>query len=95
MDLSNFPIDNIQEDVLSLRIKSERLEKENGRLEGKLEDERMEYIELENFMNNKVIKAKDILQAIITRFVDPLEHYEFTEDDKKLLKIAENFLKEE
>ena len=35
MDLSNFPIDNIQEDALSLRIKNERLEKENGRLEGK------------------------------------------------------------
>ena len=42
----------------------EKLEKENGKLEGKLADLQSEYAELENFKNNEVKGLKDILEIV-------------------------------
>lgn len=40
------------------------LDKENGKLEGKLADLQSEYAELENFKNNEVKGLKDILEIV-------------------------------
>ena len=51
----------------------EELDKENGKLEGKLADLQSEYFELENFHNNEVnelkeqlTKAKEIIEKLIS-----------------------------
>lgn len=56
-----------------MNVETEELDKENGKLEGKLSDLQSEYIELENFHNNivnglkaQITKAKDLL----LRFMD-------------------------
>lgn len=78
---------------------NERLEKENGKLEGFLEDERMEYYELENFKNNEIKELKDKSKKIILRMIDILEDVSYSEDvninmyDEEIEQIKQ-FLKE-
>ena len=70
-----------------------RLEKENGKLEGFLEDERMEYYELENFKNNEIKELKDRTKKIIKYLLDYPYHAR-EEDFMQHIKEIEDFLKE-
>lgn len=78
---------------------NEQLNKENGELEGFLEDEKMEYYELENFKNNEIKELKDKSKKIILRMIDILEDVSYSEDvninmyDEEIEQIKQ-FLKE-
>ena len=56
------------------------LEKENGKLEGKLADLQSEYIELENFKNNEVKGLKDTLDRVESENVRLIGKLAFTEN---------------
>lgn len=56
------------------------LDKENGKLEGKLSDLQSEYIELENFKNNEVKGLKDILERVESENVHLIGKLAFTEN---------------
>lgn len=58
----------------------EQLDKENGKLEGKLADLQSEYIELENFHNNEVKGLKDILERVESENVRLISKLAFTEN---------------
>ena len=62
-----------------------------AKLEAKLEDERMEYIELENLMNNKVNEAKGIIEKLLY-YSNPMNAIKYEEDWKKAISEAEEFL---
>lgn len=74
-------------------------EAEIGKLEGKIQDWTSEYYELENLMNNKVAKAKEIIKKF-SEFVnneaeyDPEHPQEHTDLWNKLCEQAEQFLSE-
>ena len=70
---------------------AESREPEIGKLEGRLEDERMEYIELENFMNNKVNEAKGIIEKLL-HYMNPIIAIKSEEDRNKAISEAEEFL---
>ena len=82
----------------------EELDKENGKLEGKLADLQSEYVELENFKNNEVNELKAQLTkagGIITNLVTFDGSYEDDEEFQhqnemydKIWAEAEQFLKE-
>ena len=71
----------------------EELEKENGKLEGFLEDERMEYYELENFKNNEIKELKDKTKKIIEYLLDYPYHAKEV-DFMQHIKETKDFLKE-
>jgi regulator of replication initiation timing len=72
---------------------NEQLNKENGKLEGFLEDEKMEYYELENFKNNEIKELKDKTKKIIEYLLDYPYHTR-EEDFMQHIKETEDFLKE-
>ena len=43
-------------------------------------------------VHNDLHEAKEILQNVLTWFVYPLKRFNFTEDDKKQLQEAEDFI---
>ena len=43
----------------------------------------------------QIAEAKELLQDILEWFVYPLEQYNFTDEDRKHLKRAKDFLEEE
>lgn len=74
----------------------EELDKENGKLEGKLADLQSEYIELENLHNNivnelkeQLTKAKEIIQDMLRDIPNRMWYTDAT------IKEAEQFLKED
>ena len=78
-----------------MNVEIEKLEKENGKLEGKLADLQSEYIELENFHNNTVnelkaqlTRAKEIIQDMLKDIPNRMWYTDAT------IKEAEQFLKE-
>lgn len=80
------------------------LDKENGKLEGKLSDLQSEYIELENFHNNivnglkaQITKAKDIITNLVNfdSSYKNDEEYQYTSMlHDEIWEEAEHFLKE-
>lgn len=72
-------------------------EAEIGKLEGKIQDWTSEYYELENLMNNKLAKAKEILAKLLEEEKNNM-YWEMNGSDKspyyKVKKEAEEFLKE-
>jgi hypothetical protein len=94
-DLPNPPsrVHLIQQVWEIMNDENKRLEKENGKLEGFLEDERMEYYELENFKNNGIKELKDKTKKIIEYLLNyPYNARE--EDFMQHIKETEDFLKE-
>ena len=74
-------------------------EKELGKVEGKLADLTSEYYELENFKNNEINKAKEIIKkfsefANLEVEYDPEHPQEHTDLWNELCELAEQFLKE-
>lgn len=69
----------------------EELDKENGKLEGKLSDLQSEYIELENFHNNEVKGLKDILEGVESENVRLIGKLAFTENtlNNRIAQIEE------
>ena len=82
-----------QEYVNKLNKRIYELQKENGKLEGSLEDEKMEYYELENFKNNEIKELKDKAKKIIEYLLDYPYHAR-EEDFIQHIKEVEDFLKE-
>ena len=64
-----------------------------------IEDEKMEYYELENFKNNEINELKDKSKKIISRMIEILEDVSYSEDininmyDEEIKQIKQ-FLKE-
>lgn len=67
------------------------LDKENGKLEGKLSDLQSEYIELENFKNNEVKGLKDILERVESENIRLINRLAFTENtlNNRIAQIEE------
>jgi predicted nucleic acid-binding Zn-ribbon protein len=57
---------NLKGVIESLSEQRDGFEKECGKLEGKVQDWTSEYYELENFMNNKVAEAKEIIKGLLS-----------------------------
>lgn len=94
-DLPNPPsrVHLIQQVWEIMNDENEQLNKENGKLEGFLEDEKMEYYELENFKNNEIKELKDKTKKIIEYLLD-YPYYAREEDFMQHIKETEDFLKE-
>lgn len=94
-DLPNPPsrVHLIQQVWEIMNDENEQLNKENGKLEGFLEDEKMEYYELENFKNNEIKELKDKTKKIIEYLLDYPYHAR-EEDFIQHIKETEDFLKE-
>lgn len=103
-DLPNPPsrVHLIQQVWEIMNDENEQLNKENGKLEGFLEDEKMEYYELENFKNNEIKELKDKTKKIIKELMWFCKDYTTigipeenrSINSKKVYKQAEDFLKE-
>lgn len=103
-DLPNPPsrVHLIQQVWEIMNDENEQLNKENGKLEGFLEDEKMEYYELENFKNNEIKELKDKTKKIIKELMYFCKDYTTigipeenrSINSKKVYKQAEDFLKE-
>ena len=94
-DLPNPPsrVHLIQQVWEIMNDENEQLNKENGKLEGFLEDEKMEYYELENFKNNEIKELKDKTKKIIEYLLEYPYHAR-EEDFMQHIKEIEDFLKE-
>ena len=103
-DLPNPPcrVNLIQQVWEIMNSETEELNKENGKLEGKLADLQSEYVELENFHHNEVnelkvrlTKAKEIIRALLKHTYGQNLN---TQNDFDLylgrIKDAEQFLKD-
>ena len=69
------------------------LEAEIGKLEGKVQDWTSEYYELENLMNNKVAKAKEIIKGLLS-LKSTISSAQDAENRFSVREKAEEFLKE-
>ena len=58
--------DNYEDYKAVAESEIERLKKECGKLEGKVQDWTSEYYELENLMNNKLAEAKEIIKGLLS-----------------------------
>ena len=94
-DLPNPPsrVHLIQQVWEIMNDENEQLNKENGKLEGFLEDEKKEYYELENFENNEIKKLIDKTKKIIEYLLEYPYHAR-EEDFIQHIKETEDFLKE-
>ena len=94
-DLPNPPsrVHLIQQVWEIMNDENEQLNKENGKLEGFLEDEKMEYYELENFKNNEIKKLKNKTKKIIEYLLEYPYHAR-EEDFIQHIKEIEDFLRE-
>ena len=94
-DLPNPPsrVHLIQQVWEIMNDENEQLNKENGKLEGLLEDEKKEYYELENFENNEIKKLIDKTKKIIEYLLEYPYHAR-EEDFIQHIKETEDFLKE-
>lgn len=86
-------VNKLNKRIYELQKENDELNKENGKLEGFLEDERMEYCELENFKNNEIKELKDKIKKIIEYLLDYPYHAR-EEDFMQHIKETEDFLKE-
>lgn len=98
-DLPNPPsrVHLIQQVWEIMNDENEQLNKENGELEGFLEDEKMEYYELENFKNNEIKELKNKCKKIIQELIDFIkskENGDGRHPTPLFYKSYEDFLKE-
>lgn len=87
--------DEVVDEITQRLNRIEELDKENGKLEGKLADLQSEYVELENLHNNivnelkaQLTKAKEIIQDMLRDIPNRMWYTDAT------IKEAEQFLKE-
>ncbi len=87
--------DNYEQYKAVVEPEIDRLNKECGKLEGKIQDWTSEYYELENFMNNKLDEAKEIikdllgLKSSISSTKDAESRFVVREKAKKFLEAKE------